>query len=363
MSRTLKPALTGLAVGSLCLSFAANLPAQNAGKSATAKNKTAIKQAQAVEDAPAASSGKGKSQPPSATGKSDQLERPAVQPLQVAKPDPELDKVLRDWEKKTSLFHKIVGEFEVIKYEPTFQVEKRAAGKFAHEAPDKGSYEKKEVVIAPGQQPGKKGFKLQSDDPERWVCTGKEVIKINDKDKTYEKMPIPPAAQGENIIEGPLPFLFGMKADRAKKRYKLKLLKKNEAEIWLEVIPKTAQDSSNWDKAVVIIDAKEFVPTAVRLYDPTDALTTHIFKNVEVNPKDGWFGWGKADPFAPKLRGYKQIVSSDKADPGERLTPPTNPKQSSAPGTKTRSAAEDFDRSAGVAEAPPPRKKTGTDRK
>ncbi|HEY2251813.1 MAG TPA: hypothetical protein VGH74_12160 [Planctomycetaceae bacterium] len=358
MSRMLKPAAAGLAISSLCLSFAADLPAQNAGK-----KKTPIKQTQAVGDAPAGSGAKSKTQSPSATGKSGQLERPQVQALQVAKPDPELEKVLKDWEKNTSLFKNLAGEFELIRYVPTFQVEKRAVGKFAHEAPDKGSYEKQAVVISKGQKPGKEGYKLESDDPERWVCTGTEVIKINDKDKTYEKMPIPPAAQGENMIEGPLPFLFGMKAERAKKRYKLKLVKKDAQEIKLEVIPRTSQDSSNWEKAIVIIDAKKYIPTAVRLFDPTGGMTTHIFKNVEINPGKTWLEIFGANPFAPKLRGYTQVQSNDKADPGERLTPPTNPRQSSAPGNKKRAATEGFDRSADASEAPPPRRKTGTDRK
>ncbi len=85
----------------------------------------------------------------------------------------------------------------------------------------------------------------------------------------------------------------------------------------------------------------------------------------EVNPKKTFLEFWGADPFAPKLRGYKLVNSGDNASPGERLTPPTNPKQSSAPANKSRSAADDFDRSSGVAEAPTPRKKTAvaTDRK
>ncbi len=351
MSRMLKPAAAGLAISSLCLSFAGELPAQNA-----AKKKAPVKQVQAVDDRPADAGGKGNNQAPPENGKPGQIARPPVQPLVV---DPALEKVLKDWENKTSQFKKLVGEFESMRYDPTFMVEKRAKGKFAHEAPDKGSYEKEAVPIAKGQPAGKKGYALESDTPEKWVCTGKEIIKINENDKTYEKLPIPPESQGENIIEGPLPFLFGMKAKRAKERYKLKLMDKStEQEIWLEVIPRYKQDSTNWVRAIVIIDAIEYVPTSVRLYDPTEAFTTHIFKNVQVNPKKTIIEFfGGNNPFAPRLRGYKQVNSGDKASPGERLTPPSNPAQSSAPAAKGRVAADDFDRGAGVAEAPPPRKK------
>jgi TIGR03009 family protein len=371
----LKPAAAGLAISSLCLSFVAEIPAQSQGK-----KKAAVRQVQAVEDLPADSasgpdtvSGKGsgtknKSQPPSGGTKSGQIQRPDVQPMVVEKIDPALEQVLKDWERNTSLFKKLSGEFVVFKYDPIFEVEKRAEGKFVHEAPDKGNYERLDVPIGPKEKSkkigkdGKTPYMLESDTPERWVCTGKEVIKINVKEKTYEKMAIPPEAQGQNIIEGPLPFLFGMKADQAKKRYKMKLKKKTETEIWLEVIPRTTKDSDNWSRATVIIDAVKFVPTAVKTFDSTDAETVHIFRNVEINKNRIFEG----NPFKPSLFGYKPVANGDKpaSNPGERLTPPSNPKQSSNPAKKARAAAstDGFDRSADVSEVPAKNSKTATTR-
>ena len=363
MSRMLKPAAAGLAISSLCLSFVAEVPAQNA-----AKKKTAIKQTQAEEDPPARAGLNGKGQAPPVSTKSGQIPRPQVDAMREEKPDPALEKVLKDWEQNTSLFKKLVGEFRVFKYDPIFEVEKRAKGKFAHEAPDKGSYERLPADIPEGTISGKLGkdkqpYELRADEPERWVCTGKEVFKINDKERTYEKFQIPPEAQGQNIIDGPLPFLFGMKADQAKKRYKMKLKKKAENEIWLEVIPRRAEDAGNWQRAIVIIDAERFVPNAVKLFDPTGAETVHLFSNVEINPTRGWRIWA-ADPFAPKLSRYKQVLDSDKADsiPRDRLIPPANSRQSSGPAKKTRAATESFDRSADVSDAPAQRKKTATNR-
>ncbi len=201
MSRMLKLAAAGLAISSLCLSFVADIPAQSQGK-----KKAAVKQVQAVDDEPAdsvpgngpstGSGAKSKSQPPTAGTKSSQIPRPDVQPLMVEKFDPALEQVLKDWERNTSLFKKLVGEFVVFRYDPTFEVEKAAEGKFAHEAPDKGNYERMAVVIPPGAKSkkigkdGKTPYTLESHSPERWVCNGKEVIKINVKEKTYEKIAI-----------------------------------------------------------------------------------------------------------------------------------------------------------------------------
>src|SRR5258708_25811247 len=129
------------------------------------------------------------------------------------------------------------------------------------------------VPIRKGDESKKKSkngtpFELKSDDPERWVCTGKEIIKINEKEKTYEKLAIPPDSQGENIMDGPLPFLFGMKAEKAKVRYQLSLKKNDEDVIWLEVLPRLEKDSANWVKAIVIIQAGTFKPSAVKSLDP-----------------------------------------------------------------------------------------------
>lgn len=341
MSRMLKPAAAGLAVSSLCLSFIAEVPAQTGSK-----KKSAIVQTQVLDDvapsrakAPVDTEADADQRTPAKGTKAGRLPRPEAQPLRIPKLDPELEEVLQEWERQTSQFKKLVGEFSVFKYDPTFEVERRGEGKFAYEAPDKGNYERKGSDIK-GQKAKKKNkngepYTLQSDSPERWVCTGKEIIRIDEKEKTYEKISIPPEAQGQNIIEGPLPFLFGMKAQQAKMRYKMKLKSKTESEIILQLVPIKQADASNWERATVIIDAKRFVPKAVQHFDPTGGETVHVFKNVEINPKRGWLD---ADPFKPNLRGYKPTVSSDLQSSAPLDKPTTAAKPRTGSDTTSRTA-------------------------
>ena len=63
---------------------------------------------------------------------------------------------------------------------------------------------------------------------EKWVCDGKVVRVINDTRRTYEEVPIPADQQGANMIDGPLPFLLGMPPDKAKARYRFKLLNRTK---------------------------------------------------------------------------------------------------------------------------------------
>ncbi len=336
MSRMLKPVLAGLAISSLCLAFAADIFAQ-----ATAKKKAAIKPVQAEEDEDVGEP----APPPRKTGK---LPRPA--PLELPRNEilsPELEKVLKDWELNTSRFKTMAGEFSRFKYDKTFEIEKQAEGKFVYEAPDKGNYELWGAKIEKGAVSKKKNakgqpYELKSDDSERWVCNGKKVIKIDAKGKTYEEVEIPQESQGQNIIDGPLPFLFGMKADKAKRRYKLSLLDhENQAEIWLQVIPREQRDAANWVKATVIIEAKTFKPKAVKLLDPTGAESVHVFKDIVVNEKRGFFD---KDPFRPSLRGYKLALLNDKSSApavGEKPIAPPATKQSKAPTSKARTTAND----------------------
>lgn len=351
MSRMLKPVLAGLAISSLCLAFAADSRAQTG-----TKKKAPIKPIQAEEDDVEPPRAKPRTRPsadddedaepappPRNSGKQPRPE--ALPPVRIEKLSPELEQVLKDWELHTSRFKTMAGSFSRFKYDKTFEVEKRADGKFVYEAPDKGNYELWGAKIENGavsKKKNKKGipFDLKSDEPERWVCNGKKVIKIDAKEKTYEEVEIPPESQGQNIIDGPLPFLFGMKADKAKLRYRLELKKRDDSEIWLEVTPKLPKDAANWSKAMVIIEAKTFKPKAVKLQDPTGAESVHVFKDIVVNEKRGFFD---RDPFKPSLRGLKLVLNEKPAAPavGEKPIAPPASKQSKAPASKTRATAND----------------------
>ena len=310
MSRMLKPLIAGLAAGGLGLAFVADSSAQNATKTSS-KNKPAAKSqvtpVQATDDEPAAP----------------KLPRPAPQTLVVEDLSPELETILRNWELTTSKFNKMTGEFTRFRYDKTFEVEFRASGKFAYEAPDRGNYELH--GIEPGkdkdgrpEQSKKTGsdkrtpYTLKADAPERWVCTGKEIIKINEKEKTYEKLSIPPDSQGENIMDGPLPFLFGMKAEKAKIRYQFVLKNNDKNEIKLDVLPRLQKDAANWSKATVILEPVTFKPVAVKLLDPTGAESVHVFKvkDIKINPKQ--FFW-EGDPFRPKLSGFRLVLNEKPA--------------------------------------------------
>ncbi|MGE4001241.1 MAG: hypothetical protein AB7I48_13585, partial [Planctomycetaceae bacterium] len=175
-------------------------------------------------------------QPPSTPGSSGvqpagtaQLQ-PEAQPVVV---DPqELERVLVDWEKKTARITKLRGEHERYEYDSAFEVEKRAVGSFWFESPDKGridfNVDHQPTIPNPPENPrkiGKSGspFRIVASEPAIWSCDGAMILSVNVNGKTYDKLDIPIHQRGENIVDGPLPFLFGMKAEKVKSRYRMTL--------------------------------------------------------------------------------------------------------------------------------------------
>ncbi|MBD3673326.1 MAG: hypothetical protein HUJ26_07345 [Planctomycetaceae bacterium] len=246
--------------------------------------------------------------------------RVARQPLNPAarQPiNPQLLQVLKDWEQKTQDYKKLSGGHRRFVYDSVFQVEKRSDGDFYYEAPDKGRIDIKQVEIPAGAKSQKlnkqgKPYSLQSDIPEKWICDGKQIAQANDERKEYMIHNIPPQDQGINIMDGPLPFLFGLPAEKAVERYDFTLLPQtNERSVWLKVLPRRKQDAVNWKEAEVILDRKTYLPIAVKLVNPAGTTeTVYSFRDLKINEHaiiSNIFGRGNPFDIKRVLRGYKEI--------------------------------------------------------
>lgn len=248
----------------------------------------------------------------------DRRPRPDGQPLRVEPLPPELEEILVNWERSSKKVNRLSGKFIKFTYQHTFSVETRAEGDFLYEAPDRGVYMVKGVHIQTGEKSKKvdaKGtpYDLKPDQPERWICNGSEIMRFNETDRTYESVSIPPENRGENIIDGPLPFLFGMRADQAKRRYDMKLIKLTKEEAWISAIPRLQMDAANYQEAIVILNLADYLPNAVKLVDPSGSSeTVHRFGQMDINRKPGLLS---RDPFQPSLVGYKKVIPPSSARP------------------------------------------------
>ncbi|MDQ3331423.1 MAG: hypothetical protein M3552_12340, partial [Planctomycetota bacterium] len=249
-------------------------------------------------------------------------QRPAPEALRVPAVDPKLEAVLNDWFKKTGNIQKLQGQHRRWTFEPVFQVAKISIGKFYYEAPDRGridlTSENPPALAKLDVDPVKEGvqilqpgtnnvFTVKEDVGESWICDGTQIVRIDESQKTFEVVPIPPEHRGRNIMDGPLPFLFGLPPEKAKQRYNMTLRASQQPNsIYLEVLPLQRNDASLWQKADVMLDATTYLPTAVRLLDNKGQGTTlYTFNDHEINAINILKIFGAGDPFKPNLFGYK----------------------------------------------------------
>jgi TIGR03009 family protein len=242
-------------------------------------------------------------------------ERPKAAPLRVQNVPPQLMSILQQWSAATDKITRLSGEQHRWVYDTVFKVEKRSEGNFYYESPGSGRIDINAKAIPKGAVSRRKDkktgkpFEVKPDQSVRWVCDGKRIMQLDVAQKQADIFPIPVANQGRNIMDGPLPFLFGMPPQKALQRYQLELVKNAPDKCYLKAIPRWRSDAANYKEATIILDKKLWLPQAVKMIDPAGTReTVYFFQNLQVNPRN-FVPWWKGDknPFKPNLRNWKIV--------------------------------------------------------
>lgn len=203
-----------------------------------------------------------------------------------------LDQVLSQWETQSGKIETFNCDFTQFVYDPVFGpgndevgqpiAKSEGYGAVSYQKPDKGSFHVKELLTWDAAQ--KKRVANSNLIGEHWVCDGQKVYEYRSKDKQLVETPIPPEMQGQNIADGPLPFLFGAKADTLKQRYWLRVdPRAPEGSIWLAAMPKRQQDAANYRLVELMLDSSKMLPSAMRVTAPDSSQTTYTFKLAEAS--------------------------------------------------------------------------------
>ena len=195
-----------------------------------------------------------------------------------------VDSVLLAWQRESSGIKRFQCEFTRFEYDglsPTPDVPAhRDVGEIKYESPDKGMYHVKGELVNDRVIEGRR--------TERWVSDGKSVFEYNYEKRELTEHPLPPEMQGKAIANGPMPFLFGAKADQLKDRYWLRLIQPgNNNEIWLQAVPKRREDAASYRVAEIILTGATMQPTGLLLIDPNGKdKTTFVFSKIKINNND-----------------------------------------------------------------------------
>lgn len=194
-----------------------------------------------------------------------QVQHEQAAPALTKEEQAELDSVLARWEKESDGVKILTATFTLFEYDAAFgaapapgqpmKASRTCKGDIHFKAPDQGSY------------------RITEGGDDRWMCDGKAIYEFNAKQKTLKEYRLPAELQGKAITNGPLPFVFGAKADAMRKRYFMRVITPpdKQQQIWIEAWPRWQQDAANFHHVQVILDEKTMLPTAIRLYDPNPA--------------------------------------------------------------------------------------------
>ena len=137
-------------------------------------------------------------------------------------------------------------------------------------------------------------MKIEAKDPEQseqWLCDGKSIYQFDYPKELVTEFVMPPELQGKGIGDGPLPFVFGVEAQKLKQRYFMRIITPPDVqnEVWLEAFPRYQQQAAEFSKVQVILQiagpTKALLPYAIQIYSPNGKdRTVYQLQNPEINP-------------------------------------------------------------------------------
>jgi TIGR03009 family protein len=126
---------------------------------------------------------------------------------------------------------------------------------------------------------------------ERIVCTGEEVWQYKSDTQQIFIYPLGKNEKKKAIEEGPLPFLFNMRAEDARQRYQMSLISEDAKGYGVSIKPKLQEDKESFSIAFVNLDRKYLLPVRIMLKSPDgkslkDFRLGPMYPNKAVNDKN-----------------------------------------------------------------------------
>ncbi|MBL8827312.1 MAG: TIGR03009 domain-containing protein [Planctomycetaceae bacterium] len=262
-----------------------------------------------------------------------------------------LDQLLVIWERESDKIQLFKSDFRLYEYDATWNpagvAQRICMGEVRYSKPDKGFYEIKAIHAAtPTTDPARQNdpdmkkrfdYPLSEEMGEKWICDGKAIFEFAATKKQVIERRLPPELMGKAISDGPLPFVFGVEAEKLKKRYWLRVItpQGEQATTWIEAYPKFRADASNYQRIEIILRNQDLMPQAVQVFMPNNlpdkkVSKVYMFENPQANGVLATIGNFMGIFVKPQLPlGWQWIVD----DPAAGQTPPPQPAQAATPKT------------------------------
>lgn len=185
-----------------------------------------------------------------------------------------IDALLRGWEQRTQGVSDLRCEFVRRTLEQAFPVERVEYGRAAYIRPDRGRLD---LWRTPERR--------KEDYAEIFICDGEAIHQYVFKTKEYVKHVLPPSQRGQNIVQGTLPFLFGLNSAEAKSRFGLRMEQEDKDWAWIEITPRTPEDRQNFRLVKIVLNKATYLPGAILVVEPIGNQYKYEITLMEPNPK------------------------------------------------------------------------------
>jgi TIGR03009 family protein len=218
----------------------------------------------------------------------DRRAAPAARAAQPAAPiDPaEMDVLLQKWEQQSSLLKTLDATLVRIDDAPAWGDREYYEGRAMFKSPNLAMIDFSKIKLdekkKPMRDPRKKNGWI-STPYERIICTGNEVWQYTADTQQIFVFPLGQDEQKKAIEEGPLPFLFNMRADDARRRYQMTLITKDEKSYGVKIKPKLKEDKESFSIAFVSLRAADLLPQRILMISP-DGKSSKDFRMGSMSP-------------------------------------------------------------------------------
>jgi TIGR03009 family protein len=216
----------------------------------------------------------------------------AKRPMAAQVPDPAkaaadrqaMESLLGLWEKQSAKLNTLYVGFTRIDKSPAWDQLEEFRGQAYLQSPNLACLHFWKVEPVKETVAKEAAAKPALSDHERIVCTGTEVLQYDYKTKQIFRFPLDKQARKRALQEGPLPFLFNMKAAEAKERYGMTLVKETEKSYLISVVPHQEVDREVFSKAFIQLNKTTFLPDRLYLVSPNGKDSQdYVFSGVKAN--------------------------------------------------------------------------------
>lgn len=263
---------------------------------------------------------------------------PAAQPADPAR----MEWLLKQWEHQSSLLKTLDVAILRIDDEPAWGDKDYYEGRALFKSPNLAWIDFNKIKLDDKKKPIKdaKANRWVSTPHERIICTGTEVWQYKSDTHQIAVFPLQKDQQKKAIEEGPLPFLFNMRADDAKHRYQMNLMSEDEKSFGVSIKPKLQEDKESFSLAFVNLDRKYLLPVRILMISP-DGKSTKDYRlgpvaaNQPVNEKNF-----EGKPLGPPWKVSYNPGGEDRprasAPRSRRAGEPTDPSAARSRGAATK---------------------------